>query len=366
MEAALWSDGIPSDILGLISSRLIAAEYFIFRAVCKKWRHTPVTPPHCPAQSEKSPRLFTLRGDTGIVDFFHPVYNVMTTTSIPIPKLMNSRIRSSKGNWLLMSHGDCDMFFFNFISNEIIELPDLQGESRYITCWIFSCPPNSSSSACFVVGLDYSGKPPDVCIIKIGETNWTFHNLSNLADTYKHFALTGCSSPIFFRNNIVYVVGDKGNLGLLTINENSTPSWEFYGKPFRGRRLKSINYVFTAEDVENKGILVVFLSHHEGKVEVWRYKLNGEVLEREEITSLDNNKTLFVSLVGSYLKTCVAPGLGNKIYFSMFHNENGVFYCLVNRKYYSFDYLGIKTYSSPNIFNFIRPISCIWIESEDE
>ncbi|KAK4730787.1 hypothetical protein R3W88_023775 [Solanum pinnatisectum] len=155
MEDALWSDCIPSDILGLISSRLVAAEYFVFRAVCKKWRYTPVTPPHCPAQPEKSPCLITLRGDTGIIDFFHPVYNVMTTTSIPIPKLMDSRIRSSKGNWLLISNGSRDMFFFNPISNDIVELPDLQEEYENICTWTFSCPPDSPSSACFVVGFDY-------------------------------------------------------------------------------------------------------------------------------------------------------------------------------------------------------------------
>ncbi|KAG5584126.1 hypothetical protein H5410_044560 [Solanum commersonii] len=344
MEDALWSDCIPSDILELISSRLVAVEYFIFRAVCKRWRYTPMTPPRRPAQPEKSPCLITLRGDTGIVDFFHPVYNVMTTTSISILKLMDSRIRSSKANWLLISHGSHNMFFFNPISNDIIELPDLQEEYENICVWTFSCPPDSSSSACFVVGFDYLGNPPDVCIIKVGETNWT---------------------PIFFKNNIVYVLGDKGNLGILTINENSIPSWKFYGKSFLRRRLNSIQYVYMAEDVDNEGMLAVFLSHHEGKVEVWRYKMNGEVLEREKITSLDN-KTLFVSLEGSCLKTCVAQGLGNKIYFSMFHNNNGVFYCLANRKYYSFDYLGIKAYSSSNIFNLVRPTSCIWIESEND
>ncbi|KAK4730786.1 hypothetical protein R3W88_023774 [Solanum pinnatisectum] len=303
MEDALWSDCIPSDIRGLISSRLIVVEYFVFHAVCKKWRYTPVTPPHCPAQPEKSPCLITLCGDTRIIDFFHPVYNVMTTTSIPIPKLMDSRIRSSKGNWLLISNGSSDMFFFNPISNDITELPDLQEEYENICAsWTFSCPPDSSSSDCFVVGFDYLGNPPDVCIIKVGETNWT---------------------------------------------------------------LNSIQYVYTAEDVDNEGMLAVFLSHHEGRVEVWRYKMNGEVLEREKITSLDN-KTLFVSSEGSCLKTCVAQGLGNKIYFSMFHNNKGVFYCLANHKYYSFDYLGIKAYSSSNIFNLVRPTSCIWIESKND
>ncbi|OIT04198.1 hypothetical protein A4A49_16886, partial [Nicotiana attenuata] len=93
--------------------------------------------------------------------------------------------------------------------------------------------------------------------------------------------------------------------------------------------------VFTAEDVDNGGILVVFLTHEEGKVEVWRYNVIDENLEREQITSLDN-RTLFVKKEASFLKPCVAPGLGNKIFFSMFHdNSKGIFYCLATRKYYS-------------------------------
>uniref|UniRef100_M1DXR5 F-box protein family n=1 Tax=Solanum tuberosum TaxID=4113 RepID=M1DXR5_SOLTU len=370
MDDALWSC-IPSDIVGLISSRLVAGEYFIFRAVCKRWRYAPMIPPPRPCQPEKSPCLITLRGNTGIVEFFHPVYNVVTTTSIPILKLRGSRIRSSKANWLLMSQGNRGMFFFNPISNDIIELPDLQQQNENsFSSWTFSCPPDSLSSACFVVGFQYIGNPPIVYIIKVGDNTWTYYNFyDDYDDDYNlYFSSTGCNNPIFFNNNTIYVLGDKGNLGILTINENSIPSWEFYGSYFRSRKQKSIRQVYTVEDVDNEGMLAVFLSHHEGDVvEVWKYKMNGKVLEREIITSLDDNKTLFVSSGGSCLKTCVAPGLENKIYFPMFHNNNkGVFYCLVNRKYYSFDYFGLKPYSSPNIFHLVRPRSCIWIESEND
>lgn len=361
----LWSDLISSDILALISSRLVAADYFIFRAVCKKWRYAPMIPPPRPFLQEKSPCLMSLRGNTGIVEFYDPVYNLITTTGIPIPKLRGSRIRSSKDNWLLMSHGNHGMFFFNSISYDIIDLPDLEEHENYFSSWTFSCPPDSSSSVCIVVGIEFDGCPPDAYIIKVGETSWTFSYLYD-SDRYKCFKLTGCNNPIFFKNNIVYM-GDEGNLGVMTINESSIPSWELYGSYFRRRKQNSIQHIYTVEDVDNEGMLVVFLCHHEGEVEVWRYKLNGKVLEREQITSLDN-KTLFVSSGGSYLKACIAPGLGNKIFFPMFHNNNnrGVFYCLANRKYFSFDYLDIKIYSSPNIFNLIRPRSCIWTEAVND
>ncbi|KAG5584776.1 hypothetical protein H5410_045210 [Solanum commersonii] len=258
-------------------------------AVCKRWRYAPMIPPPPPRHGlpEKWPCLMTLRGNTGIVKFFDPLYNVVTTTGIPIPKLRSSRIRSSK-----------------------------EEHENYFSSWTFSCPPNSSSSVCIVVGIDFDGCPPDAYIIKVGETSWTFSYLYD-PDRYKCFKLTGCNNPIFFKNNIVYL-GDKGNLGVLTINESSIPSWEFYGSYFRRRKQKSIQHVYTVEDVDNEGMLVVFLCHQEGEVEVWRYKMNRKVLEREQITSLDNNKTLFVSSGGSYLKICVAQGLGNKIFFQCF------------------------------------------------
>ncbi|XP_015167297.1 F-box protein At4g00893-like [Solanum tuberosum] len=366
----LWSHGIPSDILELISSRLVAAEYFVFHAVCKRWCYAPLTPPSLPPRlmtCSPTPRLMTLWGETGIVEFFDPVYNVVTTQKTDIPKLRGARIRSSKANWLLISSGSRGMFFFNPISNDIIELPDLLEEhENSCSAWTFSCPPDSSSSDCFVVGFETGIYVPDVYIIKVGDTEWTHHYFFNTGN----FATSDCNNPLFFKNNTIYLLGDKGNLGTLCIKGNSAtqrPNWKFYGRHFPSSKQTSIRKAYTAEDVDNGGMLVVFLSREEGDVEVWRYKLKGKVLEREQLTSLDNNKTLFVSSGGSYLKTCVAQGLGNKIYFPMFHDNNkSVFYCLANRKYYSFDYSAIKAYSSSNIFNLVQPRSCIWIEKEND
>ncbi|KAK4730829.1 hypothetical protein R3W88_023817 [Solanum pinnatisectum] len=320
-----------------------------FHAVCKRWHYAPLTPPPPPQSCSPTPRLMTLRAETGIVEFFDPGYNVVTTQKTDIPKLRGARIRSSKANWLLMSSGNRGMFFFHSISNDIIELPDLLEEhENSCSAWTFSCPPDSSSSDCFVVGLFMSQM---YYIIKVGDTEWKYHYFLNAGD----FATSDCNNSLFFKHSTINLL-DKGNLGTLSIKENSAaqrPRWKFYGKYF--------------SNVYNGGMLVVFLSREEGDVEVWRYKLKGKVLEREKITSLENNKTLFVSFGGSYLKTCVAHGLGNKIYFPMFHDNNkGVFYCLANRKYYSFDYSAIKAYSSSNIFNLVQPRSCIWIEKEND
>ncbi|KAH0632486.1 hypothetical protein KY284_035272 [Solanum tuberosum] len=224
------------------------------------------------------------------------------------------------------------MFYFNTISNDIIELPDLLDENgNSCSAWTFSCPPDSSSSDCFIVGLETGGYVPDVYIIKLGDTEWTYHYFFNHRAKFK---ATGCNNPLFFKNNTIYALGDKGNLGTLSIKENSVaqrPKWKFYGKYFSCSKQRSIRKAYTIEDVDNEGMFVVFLSREEGDVEVWRYKLNGEVLERLKITSLENNKILFVSFGGSYLRTYVAQGLGNKIYFPMFHDNNkGVFYCLAN------------------------------------
>ncbi|PHU06255.1 hypothetical protein BC332_22744 [Capsicum chinense] len=225
----LWSDRIPPDILGSIASRLVVGEYFVFRAVCKQWRLAPLMPPsHRPRRLHDDlqlPYLMTLHEKTGIVEFFDPVYNVVTTHNPGISKLKGSRIRSSKAGWLLMSHGNRSMFFFNPIDNDIIELPDLEQRENICSCWTFSCPPDSEG--CFVVGFDTYGTPPDIYIIKVGETTWTYHYSNDIEYTEygyneRTFELHGCNNAVFIKKNIIYILGDKGNLATLSINEKST------------------------------------------------------------------------------------------------------------------------------------------------
>lgn len=91
----------------------------------------------------------------------------------------------------------------------------------------------------------------------------------------------------------------------------------FFGKHFSRSKQRSTRKTYIVEDVDNGGMLAVFLSCDEGEVEVWRYKLNGELLKRGEITHLNNYKTLFMSFGGSYLRIYVALRVGNKIYFLM-------------------------------------------------
>jgi len=200
-----------------------------------------------------------------------------------------------------------------------------------------------------------------VYMIKVGESRWTLHDYydEDEEERYKGIKFMP-NNPVYSKNNnIVYMLGHKGTLGILRINGNSTtdtPTWEFHGKKLSHRKQISIQQVFTAEDTDNGGILVVFVTHEEGEVDIWRYKMNGEELKKERVTSLEN-KTLFVSFGVSFLRSCVAQGLENKIYFPMFHDNNkGVFYCLVKHKYYSFDY------SSPNCFNLVQPILSFWIQ----
>ncbi|KAF3675586.1 putative ATP-dependent Clp protease ATP-binding subunit clpA -like protein CD4A, chloroplastic-like [Capsicum annuum] len=276
----LWSDRIPPDILGSIASRLVVGEYFVFRDVCKQWRLAPLMPPsHRPRRLHDDlqlPYLMTLHEKTGIVEFFDLVYNVVTTHNPGISKLKGSRIRSSKAGWLLMSHGNRGMFFFNPIDNDIIELPDLEQRENICSCWTFSCPPDSEG--CFVVGFDTYGTPPDIYIIKVGETTWTYHYSNDTEYGYNEriFELHGCNNAVFIKKNIIYILGDKGNLATLSINEKSTtevPTWKFYGKLFRCRRRKqnSIQRIYIVEDTDDKGMFafltrsLAFLTHSDSR-----------------------------------------------------------------------------------------------------
>ncbi|XP_009600454.2 F-box/kelch-repeat protein At1g57790-like [Nicotiana tabacum] len=358
----LWSN-TPIDILELISSRLVGRDYIMFCVVCKSWRLPTLTPRPPPLTLHEydscinTPCLMTIYEERGEIEFFNPLYNAVTHKMNIPHELKGSRIRCAIKDWLLMSQGRRRMFFFNPITKVIIQLPDIEEElENQFPSWTFSCPPDSSSSDCFVVGFFIGGSPPLVCIIKVGDNIWTYHIFYDEDE-----GLFMCNNPVFFKNNSVYLLGNKGNLGILSIEENSaeeTPTWEFYWDSLPRRLRSSIEHVFTAEDVDNGGILVVFLTHEEGKVEVWRYNVIDENLEREQITSLDN-RTLFVKKEASFLKPCIAPGLGNKIFFSMFHDNNkAVFYCLATRKYYSFN----AAFSSSNCYKLDQPTPCIWID----
>uniref|UniRef100_M0ZU72 F-box protein family n=1 Tax=Solanum tuberosum TaxID=4113 RepID=M0ZU72_SOLTU len=364
VDRQYWSNA-PTDMLRLISSRLVAGEYVVFRAVCKNWRlslpdlhdYSYSSPFSC----VNTPCLITFYEETGDVEFFYPLYNAQITQNMDMPELRGSRIRCAIEDWLLMSKGDYGMFFFNPFTKVIMKLPDLLEEFKNsFPSWTFSCPQDSSSSDCFVVGFFFSGFPPMVYMIKVGESIWKIHTFyhDEYGNNKELFFVP--HSPVYFKNdNIVYILGHKGTLAILKINENSTeesPTWKFHGKQLSHRKQNSIRQIFTAEDIDNGGILVIFLTHEEGKVDIWRYKMNGEELEKEKVTTLED-KTLFVSYGGSFLKPSVARGLANKIYFPMFHDNNkGVFYCLEKHKYYSFDY------SSTNCFNLVQPISSIWIQ----
>ncbi|KAG5584209.1 hypothetical protein H5410_044643 [Solanum commersonii] len=264
-----------TDILKSISSHLVAGDYFVFHAVCKPWREHPLPPQlHLHHDDSPSPFLMTLHKETGIVEFFNSVYNALIIPTMVISKLKGSTIRSSKANWLLMSHGNRGMFFFNPKSNDIIELPDLPSIHNCFSAWTFSCPLDSSSSSCFVVGFDEVGSLPGVYIIKVGDTTWTYHYfLNELRNCQGLFSLLGCDNLVFFKNTTVCVLGelgDKGTLEILTIKQNSaaeTPSWQFYGTPFSCTKQKSIREVYMVEDVDNRGMLAVFLTHEQGKVE---------------------------------------------------------------------------------------------------
>ncbi|KAG5584207.1 hypothetical protein H5410_044641 [Solanum commersonii] len=190
-------------------------------------------PPPSPQSFSSLPCLMNLQKETCMVEFFDP--------KVDIPKFRNAQIRSSKANWLLMIHGNGGMFFFNTISNDIIELSNLLDENENsCSAWTFSCPPDSSSSDCFVVGFEIGGDVPDVYIIKLEILNGRITTLGIIEQNFKP-------------------------------RENSAakrPKWTFYGKHFLRSKQRSIRKAYTVEDVDNEGMLVVFLSRVDRDVEV--------------------------------------------------------------------------------------------------
>ncbi|PHT34299.1 hypothetical protein CQW23_26099 [Capsicum baccatum] len=139
-DDSLWCNA-PKDILGLISSRLVAGEYVVFRAVCRNWRDL-VPLPRIPREYN-TPRLMTLYEERGDVEFFHPLHDALITQKMDIPELVKgSRIRCALKDWLLMSKGNRGMFFFNAVSKHEMQVPreGRQYEicTEYVKLWIIT------------------------------------------------------------------------------------------------------------------------------------------------------------------------------------------------------------------------------------
>ncbi|KAL3498694.1 hypothetical protein ACH5RR_041426 [Cinchona calisaya] len=314
-----WSD-LPVDIIDLIRLYLFARDSSAFNATCRSWRSTtailrPLPPPGgCPHR--QSPCLMFIE-KFGICKFFHPIYNDFYF--MEIPEIANARLRYSRFGWLLLSQEDSstkNIFFFNPFTRIKIELPRIPFEDGFVSL-CFTAPPTSSD--CVVMGVSgflfYS-----VAMIRLGDQNWS------IDENDKKFRLAECH-PILYRGRY-YCLGADGNVGIYNPKDHTC---DVILKPLDTKVIESLRQAFFAE-FDGK-LLAVFVYGHEREVHVWR--LNLSKMNWFPVQSL-GDKMLFVSRGSSFVETASVSGIANKIYFSKFYGNSGVFYSLSTKKYHSY------------------------------
>lgn len=165
---------LQDDMVRSISKYLHTVDYIQLRAVSKKHRSilslrrsysTWTTP-------DLSPWMVFPIYNRSVYNFVNSMHN-NDNYLMKIPEsLKGSRIRFSKGGWLLISKGKT-LFFYNPFTRSSIELPELPDEHCYDFSGIsFSSAPTSSD--CVVFGVSKQiGDNVFTFYIKRGDEHWT-------------------------------------------------------------------------------------------------------------------------------------------------------------------------------------------------
>ncbi|CAL5440398.1 unnamed protein product [Camellia sinensis] len=347
MDATMrdWTN-LPSELLNLILSHLFLYDIKRFRNVCKTWQSVASqqvvpSPIHCPIT--QSHWLMFFRGYKMPLNFYNPLYADTYQMAIPC-ELSGAVLRFSNNGWLLMSRGECSMFFFNPFTNAKIDLPDLP-ECYYFDTISFSSVPTSSD--CTVFGI--LGLFNDIAwfsSISRGEESWTWAKVdSNLNFQPSH------TNPVFY-NEVFYCLGQDCNLGVFNPKEEDS-SWTVLDGPKKPRGCDSVYESYLME-CDGK-LLSVFVGNRGRGVSV--YTLDESEMAWQRVTDL-GSKMLFVSHTTSFSSTKVVEGMENKIYFPRFCGKDGVFYCLATNRYGSF----CSNVRKKDLRGTEEQLHCSWIE----
>ena len=350
------------DMVKLIAERLISVDYLHFRATCKVF-NSAAPPIQWRIAMEKvvnpsllSPWLVFFENES-VCAFIDPKHGDKYIINLP-QVLKGGIICGSKDGWLLVavaekSHfflGENLTFFFNPFTQAILPLAENMDRALDFSCIGFSSSPPSSecvvvnlskreSDAKFVVEYSSSlGQDLDVDL-----DHW-HENEFNDAD----FSFNN-NSPIFYRGAF-YCLGQKGNLGILKLNNDGENTWEVLAKPkppCTGGYDQ--NYL-----VECDGELFsVFVGNMRKWVQV--FKLNESKMTWIRVENLGNHM-LYLSCSSSFSVMAKTPGMENKIYFPIFCGQSMVFYSLKTKKFHSFEGKDVDFYSSR------EKLRCGWIE----
>ncbi|KAG8372826.1 hypothetical protein BUALT_Bualt12G0107400 [Buddleja alternifolia] len=330
-----WAD-LREELLEVILSNLSAKDRFTFGLVCRSW-NSVATSVAKSSVCGHSPCMFYHRSNCLWKFVKYKDFSYMD-----FPQLYNAKICCSKYGWLLMSRDDGSLFFFDpFKEQRIRELP--KHKYPYATICFFNEP---TSTNCIVVGISNMLNTHKVImgVLKHRKDEWKV-NIYNR--TRSEFQLSICT-PILHCGKL-YSLDVKGNVATFDMNgHDNGPSWYVYDSClFPSWIHHKIEQQFLIKLEEEEVLFAVFVAHDVRKVSVYRSKLRKENCMVQWVLVKDlGDKAFFVSHTASFAVTACSESMANKIYFTKFHGNSGVYFSLKTQKYHSFngDFSSLKCY----------------------
>ncbi|XP_026418016.1 uncharacterized protein LOC113313457 isoform X2 [Papaver somniferum] len=330
---------INEDIVDSIASHLHPVDFLHFRAVCKA-NKLPIVKQISGAMRSTylTPWLLFSTENASRYNFVDPMHN-NEKYLMNLPELLAGAIvRCQRGGWLLMLKGRFTFFFYNPLTKETIQLPELQ--SGYCCAGItFSSLPTCSD--CLVFGITQQNEEEiSICIIKRGADRWEFDFFEN-SDLEKF--MPTYNEPVFHKGSF-YCVDSNGTLGVF--NEDS---WEVLKRP---HGYSNAAYVSFLVECENEVLLVRILGFS-----VAILKLDSLEMVWQKVESLGKHM-LFISFTSCLAAIAPKSCMENKVYFPRLHDERILYYSLETGSYHSVG----STHCAKDYFDTKSWTNCTWIE----
>ncbi|XP_026432656.1 F-box/kelch-repeat protein At1g57790-like isoform X2 [Papaver somniferum] len=354
-EAGPWMMLKDDHMVWLISNYLHTLDYIHLRGVSKKY-HTMLDLRRSSSTMtvqtiDLSPWLVFPK-HRAVFDFINPMHN-NENYLMNIPELLKgSRIRFSKGGWLLLSKGKT-LFFYNPFTRSTVKLPvlpDLCPQYAFTGISFSSLP---TTSDCVVFAINKSSRDAvEISFIKRGDEFWTRDVYSNvyLPPRRKNvdFELN-FNNPVFHRGAF-YCLDLNGTLGVFNLEHDI--SWEILAMI----NPPNCDFIYKSFLVECDGKLVSVLLGHLGKW-VRIFRLNDVEMVWVEVKHLGRH---MLCISNTSCTSAMAPTgrMENKIFFPRLHNDEIVYYSLDTGMYHS---LGSK-HCAKDYRDSKENLNCSWIE----
>ncbi|KAK3424886.1 hypothetical protein EUGRSUZ_F01628 [Eucalyptus grandis] len=272
-----------------------------------------------------TPILATVHDD--FCTFFDPIQNAALRVT-DLPELTESRLHAAgAGDWLLLSRGRWEVFFFNVSARVTVRLPDLDMFSAAVAC--FSGAPDSPG--CTVITASHSML--EIHVLKRGKSAWTFREFEHKRSYTANCAPVTLGESCYFLRSKGHAVGFNHE-EWEDVDDDDYYYYDVYvdrPEPLRKWRSGGIDQCYLAED--GGELLAVILGYIETRVSVFRLDLRAGTWRK--VDRLEN-KMMFVSQGSSLVVDATVPGAGNKIYLPKSRGGRGIFYSLATNRFHTF------------------------------